>query len=68
MILIQLPEQLFNLENYVRTPRTNEQQDTPPIVNTEGQDSTSSQEHPLSKSKNWESRTSRLEANWTQFQ
>ena len=68
MNLIQLSEQLANLENYVRTLRTNKQPDTSPIVNTEGQDSTSSQEHPLSKSKNWESRTSRLEANWTQFQ
>ena len=67
MILIQLPEQLFNLENYVRTPRTNEQQDTPPIVNTEGQDSTSTREHPLSKPRNWETRIFQLEANWAQF-
>ena len=55
MNLIQLSEQLSNLENYVKTLRTNKQPDTSPIVNTEGQDSTSSQEHPLSKSKNWES-------------
>ena len=68
MNLIQLSEQLANLENYVRTLRTNKQPDTSPIVNTEGQDSTSSQEHPLSKSKNWESRISQLEANWAQFQ
>ena len=67
MNLIQLSEQLSNLENYVKTLRTNEQPDTSPIVNTEGQDSTSSQEHPLSKSKNWESRISQLEANWAQF-
>ena len=52
MNLIQLSEQLANLENYVRTLRTNKQPDTSPIVNTEGQDSTSSQEHPLSKLKN----------------
>merc|ERR1711989_56071 len=36
-------------------------------MNTEDQDSTSSQEHPPSKSKNWESRISMLEANWAQF-
>merc|ERR1712002_573704 len=67
MNIIQLSEQLSNLENYVKTLRTNKQPDTSPIVNTEGQDSTSSREHPLSKPKNWESRISQLEANWAQF-
>ena len=66
MNLIQLSEQLSNLEIYVKSLKTNKQPDTSPIVNTEGQDSTSSQEHPLSKPKNWESRISQLEANWAQ--
>merc|ERR1712177_58760 len=38
-----------------------------PIMNTEDQDSTSSQEPPPLKSKNWESRIFKLEANWAQF-
>merc|ERR1712177_79313 len=38
-----------------------------PIMNTEDQDSTSSQGPPPSKSKNWESRISKLEANWAKF-
>ncbi len=67
MKLVQLSEQLSNLENYVKTLRTNEQPYISPIMNTEDQDSTSSQGPPPSKSKNWESRISKLEANWAQF-
>ena len=46
MKLSHLLEQLPNLENYVKTLRSNEQLYTSPIVNTEDQDSTSSQEPP----------------------
>ena len=67
MKLSQLSEQLSNLENYVKTLRTNEQPYISPIVNTEDQDSTSSQDPPPPKSKNWGSRISKLEANWAQF-
>ena len=51
MKLSQLSEQLSNLENYVKTLRTNEQPYISPIVNTEDQDSTSSQEPPPIKIK-----------------
>merc|ERR1712115_198518 len=67
MKLSQLSKQLSNLENYVKTLRTNEQPYISPIMNTEDQDSTSSQGPPPSKSKNWESRIFKLEANWAQF-
>ena len=66
MKLSHLSEQLPNLENYVKTLRANEQLYTSPIVNTEDQDSTSLQEHPPLKSKIWEPRISKLEANWAQ--
>ena len=48
MRLSHLLEQLPNLENYVKTFRSNEQLYTSPIVNTGDQDSTSLQEHPPS--------------------
>ena len=57
MKLSHLLEQLPNLENYVKTFRSNEQLYTSPIVNTGDQDSTSLQEHPPSKSKIWEPRS-----------
>ena len=60
MKLSHLLEQLPNLENYVKTLRSNEQLYTSPIVNTEDQDSTSLQEHPPSKSKIWEPRSWKL--------
>merc|ERR1711867_218986 len=56
MKLFQLSKQLSNLENHVKTLKTNKQPYISPIVNTEYQDSTSLQEPPLLKSKNWESR------------
>merc|ERR1711895_63289 len=67
MKLSQLSKQLSNLENHVKTLETNKQPYISPIVNTEYQDSTSSQEPPPLKSKNWESRIFNLEANWAQF-
>merc|ERR1712177_27427 len=67
MKLSQLSKQLSNLENRVKTLETNEQPYISPIVNTEYQDSTSSQEPPPLKSKNWESRIFKLEANGAQF-
>ena len=67
MKLSQLSKQLSNLENRVKTLETNEQPYISPIVNTEYQDSTSLQEPPPLKSKNWESRIFNLETNWAQF-
>merc|ERR1712115_245394 len=67
MKLSQLSKQLSNLENHVKTLETNGQPYISPIVNTEYQDSTSSQEPPPFKSKNWESRIFNSEANWAQF-
>merc|ERR1711895_151392 len=67
MKLSQLSKQLSNLENRVKTLETNKQPYISPIVNTEYQDSTSSQEPPPLESKNWESRIFNLETNWAQF-
>ena len=67
MKLSQLSDQLSILDKYVKKLKPNRQPYISPIVNSEGQDSTSSQDPPPPKSKNWGSRISKLEANWAQF-
>ena len=67
MKLSQLSDQLSILDKYVKKLKPNRQPYISPIVNSEGQDSTSSQDPPPPKSRNWGSRISKLEANWAQF-
>merc|ERR1712115_42821 len=67
MNINQLSEQLSNLENRVKTLRTNNQPDTTPLDNADIHGSISMEENPPSEPKNWESRITQLETNWAQF-
>ena len=67
MNINQLTEQLSNLEDRVKTLRTDKQPNTTPLDNAVIHDSIPTEENPPSEPKNWESRIIQLETNWAQF-